>query len=276
MLAALWLAATVAVGETATDRVAEGDRAYAQRAEGASGAIADPARIEPALVAYRAALNLDPDLVSARSGLLRALFFRGGFCNESGAVQKKTFDEAKELAEESIRRLEKRAKESRLPKLDALRAIPGAAALYFWSGVAWGQWSLDHKMAAVWQGAAGKLRDYGEAAAALEPSYNEGSPFLLLGRLHVDSPKVPFVTGFVSRTKGLAYLRRALEIAPDNTAGQFFLAEAIFEHEPGSRDEAIRLLTKCAESVPRAEFLVEDRHYVEQARQQLASLPPAP
>jgi tetratricopeptide (TPR) repeat protein len=253
--------------------VAEGDAEYARRGEGASNGIADPARIEPAVAAYRRALALDPDSVPALSGLLRALFFRGGFCGEGGAVQKKTFGEAKERAEDAIRSLEKRAKRIGGAKLEALREVPGAAALYFWSGVSWGQWSLDHKMAAVWQGAAGKLRDYGEAAAALDPTYNQGSPYLLLGRLHADSPKVPLVTGFVSRAKGLAYLRRALEIAPDNTAAQFFLAEAILEHEPANRAEAVRLLTACAQAQPRAEYLVEDAHYVAQARAALEALP---
>ena len=204
--------------ETVETRIAQAEARYAQRALDARGELAAPAQVEAAIVAFRRALVLAPESIPARTGLLRALFFRGGFCGEAGATQKATFEEAKRLAEESMRRLEARAAALRAAsRLEAMRQIPGAAGLAFWSAVAWGQWSLDHKVAAAWQGAAAKVRDLGGLALALDPGYEQGSPYLMIGRLHAEAPKIPFLTGWVSRQKALDSLRQALAVSPGNT-----------------------------------------------------------
>lgn len=255
------------------ESMAEGDRQYARRGEGARGPVADTAPIQAAIEAYSAARAADPDSMPAQIALMRALFFRGGFTGEEGAAQKKSFDAAKAVTDDAMRRLEKRLKAApEHSRREAITKIPDVAALHFWAGVSLGQWCLDHKMAAVWQGAAGKIRDWAEIAVAADPAYEQGSPYLLLGRLHTDSPKVPFVTGFVSRSKGVESLRRALAISPRNTATQFFLAQALLEYEPKSRDQAIELLKACAAQEPRPEFLVEDAHYRELAGARLAEL----
>ena len=269
---ALALAASAAaalVPPSAQEAVAEGDLHYARRAQGAHGAVADPSEIEAAVQQYRRALALDPASLPAAIGLLRALFFRGGFCAESDAVQKATFEEAKRAADDAWRRLEARAL-GQGSRLDKLRRVPGAAPLAFWSAVAWGQWSLDHKLAAAWQGAAARIRDLAEIAITIDSSYEGGSPYLILGRLHAESPKLVFLTSWISRRKALENLRRAHQISPANTVTEYFLADAILVFEPSSREEALRLLQACASQEPRPEYLVEDRHYAEEARARLA------
>lgn len=268
---ALGLVTALAAGDSAA-ALAEADAHFARRAEGMRGAIADLAPVEASIAAYRRALALAPEALPARVGLLRALFFRAGFCGQSDAANKLAYEEAKQFAEASIERIEAHLKGDKAARFETLRRIPEAAALYFWAGVSWGQWSLDHKLAAAWQGAAGKIRDYAETAIALDPGYELGSPYVLLGRLHADSPKLPFVTGFVSRKKGLASLRRAHEIAPQNTVAQYFLAVAVLDHEALSRGEAIRLLETCAHASPRPDFLAEDAHYAELAQRRLTEL----
>jgi tetratricopeptide (TPR) repeat protein len=260
----------------ARDPLAEAEALYRRRAEGARGGIGDPARVETAISAYRLALAADPGSLPARVGLMRALFFRGGFCGEPATAQKATFEEAKKIAQDAMQSVDERLRGlSEQGRMTALASVPEAAALHFWAGVSWGQWSLDHKMAAALHGAAGRIRDYAEVAIALDPAYEEGSPYLLLGRLHADSPRVPFVTGFISRSRALENLRRALAISPLNTATEYYLADAILDFEPQNRAEAIRLLSACAAQEARPDFLVEDAHYAELARGRLAQLVPA-
>lgn len=275
LVAALGLATALAAGDGA-GALAEADAHFARRAEGMRGAIADLAPVEASIAAYRSTHALDPEALPARVGLLRALFFRAGFCGQSQAANKLTYEEAKRFAEDSIDRVEAKLKGNKAARFATLRRIPEAAGLYFWAGVSWGQWSLDHKLAAAWQGAAGKIRNYAETAIALDPGYELGSPYVLLGRLHADSPKLPFVTGFVSRKKGLESLRRAHEIAPQNTVAQYFLAVAILDHEAQSRGEAIRLLEACAHAVPRPGYLAEDAHYAELSKRRLTELDKKP
>lgn len=256
---------------SAAASLAEGDVHIARRAEGAKGERCEPREVEQALVAYRRALAAEPDSLAARIGVLRGLFFRGGFCGEHGEQQKATFEDAKRLAEDSMRRLEARVgKRKGAAHAAALKDIPGAGALAFWSATAWGQWSLDHKLAAAWQGAAGKIRDLSELAIALDPGYEQGGPYIVLGRLHAAAPKIPLLTGFISRRKAIESLRRAHELAPHNSIAMYFLADTLLDHEPKRRDEALTLLEKCAAVQPREDYLIEDRHYMEMAKRRLA------
>jgi tetratricopeptide (TPR) repeat protein len=235
--------------------------------------VADPAGVDAAIAAYRRALVLDPLLLEARVGLLRALYFRGGFCDTPPAQQVRIFEGAKRLAEETVTRLEKGLGSPRgAARIQALRGVPSAPALYFWSAVSWGQWSVDHKVAAAWQGAAVRIRDLAQTVVDLDPTMDQGSAYLILGRLHAECPKIPMLTSWISRQKALSNLRQALALGPLNTPNLYFLADAILAFESAHEDEARRLLDQCASATPRAGYLVEDAHYAEMARQRLAAL----
>jgi hypothetical protein len=261
----------------ALEALAQADALYARRAEGAHGPVADPAGVDAAIAAYRRALVFDPLVLEARVGLMRALFFRGGFCDTPPAQQVRIFEEAKRLAEETVTRLEKGLGSPRgAARIQALRGVPSAPAAYFWAAVSWGQWSVDHKVAAAWQGAAVRIRDLAETAVDLDPAMDQGSAYLILGRLHAECPKIPMLTSWISRQKGLSNLRQALALGPVNTPNLYFLADAILTFESEHEDEARRLLDRCASATPRAEYLVEDAHYAEMARQRLETLGQTP
>jgi hypothetical protein len=249
--------------------VAQGDGEYARRADGATGAHARPGPVDQAIVSYRAAVAADADSNQARGRLVRALFFRASFCDAPADERRRLLEDARAVADEGLRRLDARVGTAKGPaRLAALRRVPDAAALHFWAAVAWGEWAVARgTFAAARQGAAGKVRDLGQAVVDLDPAYEQGGGYRILGRLHAEAPKIPFVTGWVSRDLALRYLRLALELGPTNTVNQVFLAEAILQHDAGHRDEAERLLTACAQAAPRAELLVEDAFYVDRARQ---------
>lgn len=253
--------------------LAEGDDHYARRAEGAKGAVPNPEHVDAAMAAYRRALTLDPHSLEARAGLLRAIFFRGGFCDITPVYQVKIFEDAKRLAEETVQALEKSLGSPHgAARIQALRGIPAATRVYFWAAVSWGQWAADHKLAAAWQGAAVRMRDLAQTVVDLDPSMDQGSAYLLLGRLHAECPRIPMVTHWISRTQAIAYLRQALAIGPKNTPNMYFLADAILDNEPARAAEARRLLERCASVEPRSEYLVEDAHYAGMARARLASI----
>ena len=202
------------------EALAAGDAHFARRAEGARGGVALPFHADGAIVEYRRALALDPGSYEARLRLLRAYFFRGGFCGEMEPDdKKKLFDEAKAVAEETVERLDAELKRVK-GRVEAGRAgAPGSAAeAYAWAAVSWGQWAVFHKIGAAWTGAPGRIRDLAQAVIGLDPGTAQGAGYLILGRLHTEAPRIPFVTGWVSRKEGLASLRRGLEVAPGNPA----------------------------------------------------------
>jgi tetratricopeptide (TPR) repeat protein len=269
MIAALLLATVTEVAAL----VAQGDAHYGRRAEGAVGAHAQPDQVDQAIDSYRSALAADAGSKLARAHLIRAVFFRTSFSNAPNDVRRRLLREARDVADEGLRRLDVELGDAKgSARLDALRGVDDAAALHFWAAVAWGQWGLAAgKFAAVRQGAAGRVRDLGQTVVDLDPAYEQGGGYRILGRLHDQCPRIPFLTGWVSHDRGLQYLRQALALEPGNTVDQVFLAEAILAHDGAHRAEAMRLLEACAQAVPRPGLLVEDAFYIDRARKLLAS-----
>jgi tetratricopeptide (TPR) repeat protein len=271
---ALWLGVTAPGGVSAAEAVARGDEHYAHRDQGAAGARADPHRVEQAMLEYRRALALEPGSNGARYRLLRAFFFRATFCGAGPEEQRRLSGEAKRVSEEGLERIRKDVGQATgAVRLAALRKVPDAAPLFFWAAAAWGEWAERHsRMSAASQGAAARVRDLAQSVIDLDPELEEGGGYRILGRLHDVSPRIPLLTGWVSRKAALENLRRANELAPDNTVNQLFLAEAILRHEPSRREEALALLRRLARAAPSADYPVEDAHFSERARQTLAGL----
>jgi tetratricopeptide (TPR) repeat protein len=270
----LGLLLSQAAVEPASQALAEGAARYEHRAQGARGPIARPEPIEAAIAAYRRALVLEPDSVEGSLGLLRALFFRGGFTDVDPDTERRVFAEARDVAVVAVARLEKRVgKLEGKARIVALRKVPGAAALFVWAGISWGQWAIStSKLAAARQGAAARIRDLGETSLAIDEGLEQGSAHVLLGRLHDQSPRIPFLTFWISRKAALRHLEAAHAMSPGNTLAQYFLAEALLRRAPERTAEAKRLLQECASATPRPDFLVEDAHYAAQARQRLDEL----
>jgi tetratricopeptide (TPR) repeat protein len=257
-----------------SEALAAGDAHYARRAEGAQGGTALPFHVEGAIVQYRRALSLDPRSYDARLRLLRAYFFRGGFCGEMDPDEKKKlFDEAKAVAEETVRLLDVDLDRRKgHVRVDAARALAPAAEAYLWAAISWGQWAVFHKLNAAFTGAPARIRDLAEAVIAIDPATEQAAGYLILGRLHAEAPRVPFVTMWISRDKGLASLRKGLEVAPDAPQLLYFLGDALLRLDPSKQPEARSLLERCASLQPRPEYPVEDAHYAEKARARLAEL----
>jgi tetratricopeptide (TPR) repeat protein len=267
LAAALLLTALVDPKSPLADALAQGDAYYTRRAEGRVAGVARPELVDRAISEYRRALNLDPSSYEARLGLLRAYFFRGGFCNLEERDQIALFDPAKKLAEETVKKLDVdlARRQGR-----AARDIAPSAEIYMWAAVSWGEWAVSHKVSAAFQGAPARIRDLASAVIQIDPVTEQGGGLAVLGRLHNECPRVPFLTGWVSRSEGLRLLRQARAAAPLNPANAFFLAEALIEQNPGDTTEARRLLEWSAHIVPRPEYLVEDAHYAAQARELLS------
>lgn len=268
-LLASWALATGAAGaETVEQALARGDAAWADR----------PALIGAAVAAYEAALALDPARLEAQWKLLRALYFEGDYTTEGQGARRAVFDRGREVGEAAFDHLAERvggrkALDTLTPETarERFAATPEVARLYFWSAVHWGLWGEAFgKMAAARQGVARRLDDAAEIVIALDPAYEDAGGHRLLGRLHSEAPKIPFVTGWISREKAIAELRRAVALAPYEPFNGFYLAEALLDHGPASsRAEALELLRRLSAQGPRPEKPVEDERIRREARERL-------
>jgi hypothetical protein len=252
----------------------EADRLWASRADGSKGGDAASEPIDAVLAACRRGIEASPESLAPRWRLMRALYFKGEHTTADPSERKLLFDEGRKAGEEALELVRKAAARSGRPPANAspvalvpfVKEMPDVVPAFLWAGVDWGKWALVFgKMAAVRQGAAAKIRDYAQAVVLLYPGYEDGGGYRVLGRLHHQTPRVPLLTGWASRSEALKNLRLAVEKGPKNLINRLYLAEATWDYEPGRRAEAKAMLEALLGETPDPAYLVEDRRTQEEA-----------
>jgi hypothetical protein len=259
--------------------ITEADTHYARRQDGRVAARANPREIAQAVVGYDRAAEA-PDSAEARWKLARALYFQAAYTGQDAEAQQAIYDKACRVGEEAVRILERRARNKGVTTFEGRSPADVAAALvsdrdaaptFFWTAVAWGQWALvSGKMKAARTGAAEKIRDDASIVIALDPEFEEGGGYRILGRLHNQAPKIPFLTSWVSRDKAVENLRLAVSVNGRNFVNRHFLAEALADGGPAERAEAVQIEESLAADAPSPGHLVEDLSTQEEARKNLA------
>ena len=260
---------------SASSLIEEGDRHWDLRGETAQGSKADSKEVGLAIAAYRQALASSPESLAVRWRLMRAFFFKGEYATDDNEEKKKIFDEGKVIGEMALQLIRKEASQKTGQSLENAGPVelaphfekaPDVVGCFFWSSANWGMWALAYgKFQAVRQGAAGKIRDLATAVTMMDPEYAQGGGYRVLGRLHHQTPYVPFLTGWASTKKGVEFLRKAYQIGPQNSANRLYLAEALWDWNKDSRPEARKLAEDLVHDAPRAEFRVEDQASQEKA-----------
>jgi tetratricopeptide (TPR) repeat protein len=272
----LLLVAAAASAATFEEALARGDAAWARRAEGHRGGRALPGPVDQAIAAYEEAVAARPADLAARARLLRALYFRGDLVAPDRDARRRAFERGREVAEAGIDRLAAHAGgRKRLDEMTpaaaakALAGVPYAPDIHLWAAVHWGLWGdAFGRLAAARQGVADKMQRYSEIVIALDERFEAAGGHRLLGRLHSEAPKIPLVTGWVDRAQAIAHLRRAVALAPDELYNQLFLAEALLDHAPARKAEALAILRRVVATPPPADRIVE----VERAREDARAL----
>ena len=279
------LAALVGVASLGAyaDDVARGDAAWAGRAEGERAGRPLPGPIREAVRAYESALAASAQSLEGRWKLLRALHLEGDFVAQEEEQKRAVFGRAREVSEEGLDRLARQIGAGvRLDEVEtrdiasrlAASGVPrtDVARLYFWSAINWGAWSQHvGLLRAVRRGVANRLYRYTEIAIALEPDYDEGGALRLLGRLHAELPRVPFVSGWVDREQALPLIERAYALAPANPGNRLLLALTLLDLAPERRAEALGLLEQVQGLTPRPSMRIEDLAMQREGRERLAA-----
>lgn len=259
--------------------VVEGDAAFSRRQEGRVGAVASQRPIAQAIAAYQTASEA-PDNLEARWKLLRALYFKGVYTGLDAESRKAVFNQARRVSDGAIAILARRTGREGGPELlqlsppmraEALAKEPDAAPTFFWSAVCRGQWALSvGKLEAARAGTAERIRDDAATVIAIDPKFEDGGGYRVLGRLHDQAPEIPFLTGWISRDEALKNLRLAVANGPRNFLNRHFLAETLARGSAEEKAEAIKIEEALVADAPSPGHLVEDLSTQEEARKNLA------
>lgn len=264
------------VAAVAFGQVAEGDQHWAQRAEGQVAGHAKPAQIDAAIATYQKAVAANPNDLDARWKLLRAYRFKGQYVATSTDDKKKIYDAAKKAGEDTLAVVDRALRAKGVSSItkapekqvaDAARTVPGAPEVFLWDSINWGEWALVYgKMAAAREGAADRIRREATIAELVDPKMEGGSPSRVLGRLHDQTPHIPFILGWPSSKEAVRFLNESYKIDPSNKITRVFLAEAMVNNNGDSKPEAVKLLRETIAAPNDPNFEVEQSAANEDAK----------
>jgi tetratricopeptide (TPR) repeat protein len=264
------------VASAALGQVSEGDQHYAARAEGHVGGRAKAAQIDAAIAAYQRAAASNPRDLESRWKLMRAYRFKGAYVAATNDEKKKVYADAKKVGDAALALLDADlrakgvtsvAKATEKQVADAARTIPGAGEVFLWDAVNWGEWALAYgKMAAAREGAADRIKREATISMLIDPRLEGGAPARVLGRLHDQTPRIPFLTGWASEKEAVRFLNESLKLDPSNKITKVFLAEAMVSNDGNTKPQAVQILRECVSAPNAAEYEVEQAAAAEDAR----------
>jgi hypothetical protein len=265
-LCLLLLVACVSIPAAA--QLAAGDLHWENRGAGNDGARANPAEIEAAIAAYQIAIRENTRDLEPRWKLVRALRFKAAYVAPDNAAKRDILADARAASSEAVRMIERSLATKGVKSFDdaqdetiakAAKAVPEAAAVFYWDAVAWGEWGVAYgKLAAVRQGAAERVRKSSTVAMLIDPDFDGGGGARVLGRLHNQTPRVPFLTGWASDKLAVRYLRESLSRDPSNKLTKVFLAEAMVANDSSTKPQAVDLLREVINSPNAMDMIVEN------------------
>jgi len=118
----------------------------------------------------------------------------------------------------------------------------------------------------VREGAADRIRREATIAMLIDPNIEGGGPARVLGRLHDQTPHIPFLTGWASSRQAVKLLNDALRIDPTNKVTRVFLAEAMVDNNSDTKPQAVQMLRELISSANNPEYEVEQAAAQDEAR----------
>lgn len=266
----------VLFASAAVAQLADGDQHWNARAEGSQNGRARPDQINGAIAAYQRAMASDANDLEARWKLLRTLRFKGAYVAANNDEKRHIYSQAKQAGEEALKVLNKRlaakgissvSKATEKQIADVAKTIPGAPEIFLWDAINWGEWALAYgKLAAAREGAADRIRREATIANLADPKLEGGSPSRVLGRLHDQTPRIPFITGWASSREAVKFLNESLKVDPTNKITIVFLAEAMVSNNSDNKPQAVQMLKNAVAAPIDTNYVVEQTAALNDAR----------
>jgi tetratricopeptide (TPR) repeat protein len=223
---------------------------YDRRAEGHIGAHAAVEPISKAISFLEEAVTDSRAEPVAGLYLLKAYYFRGKYAYEDEELKKTDFNKGKELGER------------------LMEQYPDSASYRYWYLANLGSWAEVYGIfAAAKEGVADIMKEQAEKIIALDPRYEDGGGYFMLGAVHYKSPYIPFFLSWPDNEEAIVWLRKAVGTGKATLTQKIYLANALYKE--GQKNEALSLLEEVRITPPSQDETVEDLYEIMEAERLL-------
>jgi tetratricopeptide (TPR) repeat protein len=223
----------------------KGMTAYNRRAEGSIEDQANPKQINDAIEFFQFAM--DESKVEAVVGLLKSYYFKGKYIAKTENEKKVIYNSAKELA------------------LENLDKYPKNVELHFWYLSNLGSWAEVYGiLTAAKEGVADQMKDHALTIIELNPNYEDGGGYFMLGAVHYKSPYIPFFLSWPDNDEAIKWLKKANETGEAKPVQKVYLAQALYKNK--EKSSAISLLEEVTNMTPKKVESLADWEQIKKAR----------
>ncbi len=231
----------------------EGIEYYEKRQEGSKGTLASNENIDKAIEQFSAALLSPNSEKDAALYLLKSYYYKAEFAVQNRNEKKKIFNEGKALGEKYIEK------------------YPTSAEFRYWYLVNLGSWAQVYGiLTAAREGVSDLMKTHSEKIIELDPEYQNGGGYFMLGAVHFKSPYIPFLLSWPDNDDAIKYLQLSVDTGNAEMNQKNYLAQAL--SKDGQDKKARALLEEVLNTEPSTATLVEDLDDIEEARQLLEDL----
>ena len=108
------------------------------------------------------------------------------------------------------------------------------------------------------------MKEHSEKIIELDPEYENGGGYFMLGAVHSKSPYISFILSWPDNDDAIIWLRKAFQTGVAIPVQKTYLAKALYKDK--QEDEAIRLVREVISTPPDPDYLVEERFEIEEAK----------
>ena len=220
---------------------------YNKRHEGCIEDRAKPMQIERAITYFENVLSNETNKKEAALYLLKSYYFKGKFAEEDKDLKKKILKKGKDFG------------------LGLIEEFPNSVECRYWYLVNLGSWAEEYGIfAAAKEGVADQMKYHSGKIISLNPEYENGAGYLLLGAVHYKAPYIPFILSWPNNKEAIKYLRLAYDTGDVEIAQMVYLSQAL--HKGKRKDEAIFLIEKAMNVEPSKDNYASDWEWVKKAK----------
>ena len=214
------------------------------------GCVEDQAKPEPissAIGHFEKALDKKEDKNEASLYLLKSYYFKSKFVVKDKKVKKDLLKKGKDLG------------------LSLVEKFPNSVEYRYWYLVNLGSWAEEYGVfAAAREGVADQMRYHSKKIIEIDPYYENGAGYFLLGAVHYKAPYIPFILSWPNNNDALKYLELAQATGESEIAQIVYYAQALDKDK--NRVEAIKLLEAVIKRIPSADNFASDWEWIKKAK----------
>ena len=149
---------------------------------------------------------------------------------------------------------------------------PESVDMLYWYLASMSNWAKTVGLRSITKmGGGDEFRDKAVDVIILDPEYENGGGYFLLGAVYFTAPYIPLISTWPDNTKAVKYFRKAVETGSATPLQQIYLAKALIKEK--LIDEARLVLKDISKLTPNEDNFIEDATYIEEANMLLMDLP---